>query len=80
MMAFLWVYNGAFDSEALSSGRQRIVLDTMGPDFSGAGGMAPYQDIFEFVDQQTRTLTSQVCSPNGEWVPFMRTVFRRRPE
>jgi hypothetical protein len=80
MMPFLWVYNGAFDSEALASGRQRIVLDTTGPDFSGAGGMAPYQDIFEFVDEQTRTLTSLACRPSGEWVPFMRTVFRRRPE
>lgn len=80
MMPFLWVYNGAFDPQALAAGRQRVVLDTTGPDFSGAGGMAPYQDVFEFVDEQTRTLTSLFRNSSGEWVPFMRTVFRRRPE
>ncbi len=80
MLPFLWVYNGALDPKASAEGRQRLVLDTMGPDFSGAGGMAPYQDVFEFVDQQTRTLTSQSRDQNGEWSPFMRTTFRRRPE
>jgi hypothetical protein len=78
MMTYHWVYNGRLDPEALAAGRQRVILDTTGPDFSGTGGLAPYQDIFEFVDEHTRTLTSQIRGSSGEWMPFMRTVFRRR--
>lgn len=72
MMTQLWLYEGSLDE----SGR-RLVLDTEGPDFSGAPGLVRYQDIIEFVNDDHRILRSQVRGSDGQWHEFMVGHYRR---
>lgn len=71
MMSHLWIYSGT-----LSEDKRRIVLDTTGPKFDGSG-MTQYQDIVEFVDEDTWVLRSRILGDDGKWVPFMTGVNRR---
>lgn len=73
MMTHLWVYNGTLDA----SGKV-LTLDTEGPDFSGAPGLVAYQDTIEFVDDNHRTLSSQLRGPDGQWHKFMTAHYRRK--
>ena len=70
-MAQIWVYSGTLDA----SGRI-LTLDTEGPAFSG-NGLAKYQDIIEFLNDDHRTLSSQVLGEDGQWVRFMTAHYRR---
>lgn len=73
MMAHLWRYEGTLDA----SGR-RLVLDTEGPSFDPAAtGLVKYQDIIEFIDDDHRTLASQVLGEDGQWRQFMIGHYRR---
>jgi PhnB protein len=72
MMTHLWPYNGVLDA----SGRV-LVLDSEGPSFSGDGSVSKYQDIYEFIDDNHRTLISRMLMPNGEWVQFMSAHYHR---
>ena len=76
MMTHLWVYNGSLDAA-----RKVLTLDAEGPSFSSDGTsdgtMAKYQDIIEFVDDNTRTLKSQVWK-EGKWQHFMTGIYKRK--
>jgi hypothetical protein len=71
MMTHQWLYEGSLDA----SGKV-LTMDCEGPDFTG-GGMAKYQDIFEVVDKDHRTLSSQTKGPDGKWVRFMTARYTR---
>ena len=73
MMTHLWIYNGALDAAG-----KVLTLDTEGPDFSGGDGLVPYQDIIEFVDDNHRTLSSQLRGPDGKWNKFMTANYYRK--
>jgi hypothetical protein len=73
MMTHMWVYNGTLDSAG-----KVLTLDTEGPDFSGAPGLIPYQDIIEFVDDDHRLLRSQLRDKDGNWQQFMTAHYRRK--
>src|SRR5689334_6698336 len=73
MMTHLWIYNGSLDAAG-----KKLTLDTEGPDFSGGTGMVPYQDIIEFVDDNHRTLSSQLRGPDGNWTTFMTAQYHRK--
>jgi hypothetical protein len=73
MMTHLWIYNGTLDA----SGKV-LTLDTQGPDFSGGPGLIDYQDIIEFVDDNHRTLSSQLRGPDGQWQKFMTAHYWRK--
>jgi hypothetical protein len=73
MMTHMWIYNGTLDA----SGKV-LTLDTEGPDFSGAPGLVPYQDIIEFVSDDHRTLKSRLRDKDGNWNSFMEAHYRRR--
>lgn len=73
MMTHLWSYNGSLDAAG-----NVLTLDTVGPSFAGDGTLAPYQDIIEFVDNDHRTLRSQMRGPDGQWTQFMSAHYRRR--
>ena len=73
MMANLWVYNGTLDAEG-----KVLTLDTEGPSMCGGEGKtARYQDIIEFLNDDHRTLSSQVQGEDGKWTQIMKLVFRR---
>jgi hypothetical protein len=71
VMTFLWSYRGTLD-EATST----LTLDAEGPDFAGTG-MAQYQDVIRFTDDDHRTLTSRILGPDGQWHQFMEMHYRR---
>ena len=73
VMTHLWPYNGSLDA----SGKV-LTLDSEGPSFAGDGTMAKYQDIIEFIDDDYRTLASQMQGPDGKWMPFMKAHYRRK--
>lgn len=72
MMTHLWVYEGSLDASG-----KILTLDTTGPKFDQQG-MAQYQDIIELVDDNHRTLSSQVLGDDGQWNHFMTGHYRRR--
>ncbi len=73
MMTHLWLYRGSLDADQTT-----LSLDTEGPDFSGTK-MAKYLDIIQFVDDDNRTLTSQLLGDDGSWLKFMTAHYRRTP-
>lgn len=73
MMTHLWVYDGALDAAG-----KVLTLEAEGPDFSGAGKMARYQDITAMEGDDHRVLTSRVLGADGRWNQFMTAHYRRR--
>jgi hypothetical protein len=73
MMTHMWIYSGTLDAAG-----KVLTLDTMGPDFSGAPGLIPYQDIIEFLSDDHRLLRSQLRDKDGNWQPFMAAHYRRK--
>ena len=72
VMTHLWIYeNGQLDETG-----KILTLNAMGPNFTGEG-MAPYQDIFELVDDNHRILRSQVQGEDGTWTQFMTAHYYR---
>jgi hypothetical protein len=72
MMTNMWVYEGALDEK-----RTTLTLDTEGPSMSGDGSLAPYRDVIEFKSDDHRVMTSQGKGPDGDWVTFMTSNYRR---
>jgi hypothetical protein len=73
MMTFMWIYEGTLAGDTLT-------LDCVGPNMApGAepGATANYQDIVTLVDDNTRTLRSQMQLPDGSWAQFMTATYRR---
>ncbi len=73
MMTQMWLYDGALDAEG-----KVLTLDTEGPSLASDGTTAKYQDIIEFVNDDLRTLSSQVLGADGRWQPFMEAHYRRQ--
>jgi hypothetical protein len=71
MMYHLWSYNGVLDEA-----KKVLTLDAEGPSFTG-DGMAKYQDMIEFVDDNHRILSSRMLLPTGEWQHFMSAHYHR---
>lgn len=71
-MTHMWTYDGTLDE----SGKV-LTLDTEGPNFSGDGSMAKYQDIIEIVDDNHWILRSRALGDDGKWIPFMEGHYRR---
>jgi Protein of unknown function (DUF1579) len=72
MMTHLWPYNGTFDADA-----KILTLDSEGPNFSN-GAITPYKDIFEFVNNDHKILTSQILMADGTWKHFMTGHYHRK--
>lgn len=72
MMDHMWHYVGSLDAD-----QKTLTLDTEGPSFDQQG-MAKYQDIFTMVDDDHRTLHSQVLGADGKWTRFMSGHYHRQ--
>lgn len=66
----LWTYDGATESD-------RMVLASHGVDPDVPGTTADYQDIWEFVSPDERTLTGRILR-DGVWSDFNITRYRRK--
>jgi hypothetical protein len=71
MMTHLWLYEGRLEGD-------RLVLESEGPDMTGAGGTARYRDVVALEGSGERTLTGNVQGPDGGWTEMMTARYRRR--
>lgn len=72
MMMQLWNYKGELDA-----GGTILTLDTEGPDFADPKVLKPYRDVIEIVSADHRILRSQMVGPDGKWVEFMQSHYKR---
>ncbi len=68
----LWRYTGE-----LSADGKKMTLNCVGPHMEKDGETANYRDVIEFIDDNTRTLTSSGQDENGEWQQFMKATLTR---
>lgn len=68
----LWIY----ESGELSADGKSVVLSATGPAFESDGGLAKYKDTLALREGGRRSLSSQVQTDDGSWVPFMEAIFR----
>lgn len=71
----LWVYEGEYDPAT-----RTLTLSTEGPNLMGDGAMAPFRDTYEFVDDDHIVSRSSALGEDGQWVEFMSSDMRRKPE
>ncbi|MDX2017466.1 MAG: DUF1579 domain-containing protein [Planctomycetota bacterium] len=72
MMTHLFVYEGELD-EATGT----LPLSCTGPDFADPTKLAPYLDVYRLAPTGERSLVSHMRGPDGHWVPFMTSSYRR---
>lgn len=72
MTSHLWTYVGT-----LSDDGRTMTLDGNGPSMTDEGGMVPYRDVIELVDENTRTQTTSGQDESGAWVEFMKATSTR---
>lgn len=72
MMTHMWVYDGVMDDA-----KKVLTLNAEGPDMANPGKMAKYQDIIEIKSPDHRILRSQQLGPDGKWVQFMESHYKR---
>ena len=73
MMTHLWVYEGAVDASG-----NNLVLQTEGPDMTGAAASASYEETIAFLDENHRTFTSRTRGADGRWSTLMTMHYRRK--
>ncbi len=72
MTTHLWLYNGTLDAA-----EKVLTLETEGPNCTD-GSLVKYQDIFEFLSDDHRTLSTRLRGPDGQWIPFMTAHYQRK--
>jgi len=72
MMDFMWIYNGSLDTA-----EKVLTLDCEGPSFTGEG-MAKYQDIITWLDDDHHVMRSQVLGDDGKWTQVVEMHYHRR--
>ncbi len=65
-MSFHWLYEGTLDDQ-----RRILTLETSGPSFANDGSMSKYQDVIEWVDENTYLFWSRYQLGDGSWNRFM---------
>jgi len=72
MMDLLWIYDNGW----LDAAEKVLTLEANGPNFEQTG-IARYQDSFEIVGHDHHILRSQIQQPDGSWLQFMTSHYRR---
>jgi hypothetical protein len=72
MMTNMWVYEGTLDAA-----KTTLTLEAEGPSMAGDGTLSLYRDVIELKNKDHRVMTSHAPGPDGEWVCFMTTNYRR---
>jgi Protein of unknown function (DUF1579) len=74
MMTHLWIYHRG----ELDAAGRTLALYAEGPAFDGRpGSMAQYRDAIEMVGPDERLLLSHLKGPDGQWIQFMSSRYRR---
>ena len=74
MMNYLWIYHRG----ELDAAGRTLSLYAEGPAFDGPPGtMAQYRDSIEMVSPDERVLRSHLQGPDGQWIHFMTSRYRR---
>ena len=73
MMAHLWIYEGE-----LSADERTLTLSSEGPSMTEENKRANYRDVFEFKNDDLRTLTAFVQGNDGQWTQFMTMDYHRK--
>jgi len=69
-MAQMFIYEGSRTDDTLT-------LDTEGPSMDDPINIARYQDVYEIIDDNTRTIRSRTLGDDGNWIEFMRGEYTR---
>ncbi len=72
MMTHLFIYEGELDQATGT-----LPLNCVGPDFADPTKTAPYLDVYRLTPAGERSLVAHMVGPDGKWVPFMTTKYRR---
>jgi hypothetical protein len=72
MMTHHWVYEGHLDME-----NNRLVMESVGPDFEVEGKTKNYRDVIEFLSDDHRSLKGMGQNEDGTWTTFMEMHYRR---
>ncbi len=72
MMSAMFFYEGQLDATG-----KVLTLETEGPNFTGDGSVARYQDVITLIGPDERTLHSQTPGPDGQWQRFMTATYTR---
>lgn len=73
MMTHQWIYRGELDST-----EKILTLNSEGPDMEDPTKITRYRDIIEFKDANTRLLSSEHLTGEGEWKRFMTFTYTRK--
>ena len=73
MMAHLWIYDGE-----LSADERTLTLNSEGPSMTEPNKRANYRDVFEFKNDNLRTLTAFVEGDDHRWTQFMTLNYHRK--
>lgn len=68
----LFIYEGSLDTVT-----NTLPLATTGPDMADPTIQRSYHDILQIVDENHRTLTSQMRNDDGSWTKFMTAHYTR---
>ena len=72
MMTMQWVYEGELDESG-----NKLSLRSEGPSMEKEGEYGQYMDVYEFLSDDHRTLTS-FWQKDGEWVQFMQAHYYKK--
>lgn len=72
MMTMQWVYEGELDESG-----NKLSLQSEGPSMEKEGEYGKYNDVYEFLSDDHRTLTS-FFEKDGEWVQFMQAHYYKK--
>lgn len=64
--AFMWKYEGSVDSTG-----KVLTLGADGPNFTDAGKLTKFEDVYEFKSADEILMTSRMLDSKGNWVTFM---------
>jgi hypothetical protein len=74
MMTHLWIYHRG----ELDGAGRTLALYAEGPAFDRPpGSTAQYRDSIEMIGPDERLLLSHLKGPDGQWIPFMTSRYRR---
>lgn len=70
LTSHLWSPSGTREGDTLT-------LQTEGPSHFAPGEQAQYRDVYEFLSDDRLVQTSLTPGPDGDWVEYMRSEYRR---
>lgn len=74
MTSLLWKYEGTLDATG-----KILTLETEGPSPMDMATTTQFREVIEWTSDDTRTFTSSVQGPDGQWTTMMTAKYTRKP-